>query len=134
MSVVQIRAALETALNAMSPSVLTAWENVPFTPTPGTAYQRAFIRLARPDNTEISRRHVERGFMQVSLCYPLNTGPGAVEARADLIRATFYRGASFTSGGITVTVINTPEIVTGEIEADRFVCHVTIPLFAPVNG
>ena len=131
MSSVAIRAAMESALNGMSPSLATAWENTPYTPTPGTAYQRVHLLLADPEMVEMSGRiHRERGFLQVSLAYPLNAGPSAAATRAELIRHTFYRGRSFTASGITVTIEKTPEILPAMIEPDRYVLPVRVRFFA----
>lgn len=130
MSLVAIRAALETALSGMSPALATAWENVPFAPVNGTAYQRVFLLAAEPDNPEMGRFTTDRGYMQVSLAYPLDTGPNAAQARAELIRDTFYRGASFVSSGITAQVEKTPEIAPARIEEDRYVVPVKIRFFA----
>jgi len=41
MSVVSIRAALETALAAITPAMSTAYENAPFTPVNGTLTRSA---------------------------------------------------------------------------------------------
>lgn len=134
MSLTAVRAALETALNAMSPALSTQFENAPFTPTPGTAYQVAALLIAQPRNDEVSRNHVEQGLFQITLRYPQNTGPAAAMARADLIRATFYRGASFTSGAVTVTVTRTPEILPAYTEGDRYALPVRVPFAAPITA
>lgn len=128
-----IRAALETALNAMSPSLATAWENVPFEPpAPTTAYQRATILLAQPNNTSIGGTFQEIGILQVDLMYPQDTGADAAEDRAALLRTTFKRGTSFTNSGITVTSERTPEIMPGRNEEGRFVIPVRIRFFAHI--
>jgi hypothetical protein len=125
-----VRAALEGALNGMSPSLATAWENVPYEPTNGTAWQRATLLPAEPDNLEIGGLITERGLMQVTLCYPLNAGVAAPLARAELIRSTFPRGASFTSDGVTTTIERTPEIGPATAEPDYFSLPVRIRYFA----
>lgn len=132
MSVVKIRTALETALNSMSPAVSTAWENVAFTPVAGTAYQRVDVLFAEPANEEYGAGHREQGYMQVKLMYPLQVGTGTVAARAELIRTTFYRGASFTSGGVTVIVERTPEVSPGSVEGDRYAIPVKVRFFANI--
>ncbi|MDO8800049.1 phage tail terminator-like protein [Phenylobacterium sp.] len=135
MSVVAIRAALETALAAISPALATAAENVAYTPTPGTPYQRAAVLFARPDNQELSAAHVAQGFMQTTLCYPTNAGPGAASTRAELIRTTFYRGRSLTPvSGVTVTVFTTPEIMPGYVDGDRYCIPVRVYFRAPVGA
>lgn len=130
MSLLKVRQALETALAAISPALDTAWENTPFTPTTGTPYQRVHLLAAEPDNPEMGTLATERGFMQVTLCYPLDTGPGAAMARAELIRATFIRGASFAASGVTTTIERTPEIAPAMIEEDVYAIPVRIRFYA----
>lgn len=133
MSVVAIRAALETALNAMSPAVSTSWENVAFTPVAGTAYQIVNVLFAEPDNREYGSRHQARGYMQIRLMYPQAVGTATVSARAELIRTTFYRGSTFASGGVTVMVEKTPEVAPGAVDGDRFAVIVKVRFFANIN-
>ena len=130
MSAVLIRAALETALAAMSPALDTAWENRAYTPVVGTPYQRVNLLLADPDNPEMGRFTQERGFLQVQLVYPLGDGPGAATARAELIRDSFYRGLALTASGIVTTIEKTPEIAPARIEEDRYVLTVRVRFFA----
>jgi hypothetical protein len=134
-SSVSIRAALEAALAAMSPALTTEYQNdPPLVPTAGAAYQRADLLLATPTNNEISRSYVAHGFLQVTLCYPTQAGTGAAEARAELIRSTFYRGRSLTPvGGVTVTIHLTPEILPAYVDGDRFCIPVRVPFRAPVT-
>lgn len=128
MSQIKIRAALETALNAILPAIDTAWENVSFNPpASSTPYQAAFVLFAEPDDPEAGHAlHIERGILQINLKYPLQTGDGTARARAELIRTTFYRGRSFTSDGVTVSVENTPEAGQGTVDGDRWLIPVKI--------
>ena len=130
MSAVAIRAALETALAAMSPTLASAWENMPYTPVVGTPYQRVHLLLADPENPEMGRFTQERGFLQVQLAYPLGDGPGAAATRAELIRDSFYRGLALTASGVTTTIEKTPEIAPARIEEDRYLLTVRIRFFA----
>jgi hypothetical protein len=133
MSAVLVRRALEVALAAMTPSMATAYENAPYSPVNGTPYQRVTVLRAQPANPEQGGNlHTEQGFMQIDLAYPLGAGPAAAEARAELIRSTFYRGRSFTSGTVTVTIERTPEIAPGRVEEDRFVIPVKVRFFAHI--
>jgi hypothetical protein len=129
-----VRAALETALNTISPSLLTAWENVPFTvPAPATPYQMAHLLLAQPDNVSMGgTTFQEIGIFQVTLLYPQQSGAAAAEARATLVRDTFRRGRSFTASGKTVTIERTPEITPGRNEDGRFVIPIRIRFFAHI--
>lgn len=132
MSVVSIRAALETALAAMSPALATQYENAAFTPTAGTPYQAVAVLFARPENTENRAAHVEIGFMLITLRYPLNTGSATAAARAEAIRTAFPRGLSLTSGSVTVTISDTAEIVPSYVEGDRFVIPVRVRFFSHI--
>jgi hypothetical protein len=133
MSLAKIRAALETAINAMSPALATAWENVSFTPTAGTPYQRVSMNWHEPINAEYGRTAMQGGFLQVVLCYPGGAGPAAADARAQLLRSTFYRGASFTADSLTTTIARTPGTLPGFIDDDgRYALAVRIPFFATI--
>ena len=70
--------------------------------------------------------------MQVTLRYPLNTGPAAAAARAEAIRTAFPRGLSLTSGAVKVTVSDTPEILPAYIDGDRYAVPVRIRFFSHV--
>ena len=131
--VVQVRAALETALNTMNPALATSWENVAFAPVPGTPYQEVHLLFASPDNATFGIAHVERGYMQVKLMYPIQIGTSTIAARAELIRTTFARGNSFTSGGVTVIIERTPEVSPGSVDGDRFSVPVKVRFFAQIT-
>lgn len=133
MSISSIRAALESALNGMSPSVQTTWQNSPYTPVTGTPYQKVFILTAEPGNAEYGAHYQERGIFQVTLMYPLMTGPAAAEARGELLRTTFARGNSFVSGSVTVMIERTPHIGQGMVDEDRWAVPVKIRFFANVS-
>lgn len=133
MSIVSVRAALETKLNNMTPSLATAWENAPYTPVTGTAYQRVWLLTAEPSNPTMGDDYYrEQGILQITLYYPLQTGSSAAAARADLIRTTFKRGTSMTSGANTVIIDRTPEISSGRVEGDRWALPVKIRWFAGI--
>ncbi len=133
MSLTAIRAALETALDGLSPALATAWENVAFTPAEGTPYQRVTLVMATPDDREIGGRHVEMGFLQIDLCYPQGDGGGAVAARASLIKTAFRKGTSLTAAGVMVLVTNTPQALAARVEAERYVLPVRISFRAEVS-
>lgn len=133
MSLASIRAALEVALNAMSPALSTAWENAAFSPVAGTPYQDVSVQWAKPNNPEFGSRHDELGDLFINLMYPLQVGTAAIAARADLVRTTFYRGATFTSGASSVLVTGTPEVRPGIVAGDRFSVLVKIPFFSQVQ-
>ena len=136
MSQVKIRNALETALNGMPPSLLTAWENMAFPSVPTTTpFQRVFLLFATPDDPVLGAAiHTERGIFQLNLAYPLQSGDGAARTRAELVKTVFYRGATFTSGGITVIIDRTPEVSGGYVDNDHWVVPVKIRFYANIIG
>ena len=133
MSLESVRIALETKLNAMSPALATAWENAPYTPVVGTPYQQVWLLPATPDNSALGDDYYrEQGIFQITLMYPLQTGPAAAIARAELIRAAFKRGTSMTSGAATVIVDRTPEIGIGRVDGDRWAVPVKVRWYAGI--
>ena len=74
----------------------------------------------------------EQGILQITLSYPTQTGPAQAAARAQLIRSTFYRGASFTSGGVTVIISGMPEISPASIDGNRYSVPCKIRFFANI--
>ena len=127
MSISSVRTALETKLNAMTPKISLAWQNVPFTPVTGTPYAACYLMPATPENPTLGDGYYrEQGILQVSLFYPLQAGPQTAEIRADLIRATFSRGTAMTSGSVKVIVNRTPEIGQGRVDGDRWMIPIKV--------
>lgn len=131
MSTSAIRAALSVALNSIAPALATAWENVPYQPINAAPYQRVNLLRAAPENPSIGAgMHREVGIMQVTLCYPLGAGPQPAEARAELVRSSFARGLSFSSGAAIVHITTTPAVASGYIDDDRYCIPVSIRFHA----
>lgn len=133
MSLAGIRKALETQLATITPAIQTAWENVAFTPVPGTPYQSVNLLLAQPANPEMGPMYIDQGFMQVSLFYPKDNGPADAQARAELIRAAFPIGASYVASGTVVNIIATPEVAPARIDDDRYLVPVRVR-FSAIQG
>jgi hypothetical protein len=136
MSQIKIRAALETALAAIAPALSTAWENVAFTPPASSVpYQCAFVMFAEPDDPEAGRTmYFERGIFHINLLYPLGAGDATARTRAKLIKDTFYRGRSFTSGGVTASVEKTPDAGQGSVDGDRWLIPVKIRFTSQITS
>ena len=122
MSVEKVRTALEVAVFAMTPTLLTSWENQDFTPpaqtTAGIPWQEVRFIFNEPDNSALGPSYYqERGVMQIVLHYPAGKGAHAAAARAELIRTTFARGESFSNGGVTTLIEKTPRIGQGILDA-----------------
>jgi hypothetical protein len=129
-----VRAALETQLATVSPSIDTAYENVPYVPVTGTPYQQVTLLPATPANLEMGPAYTEQGIFQVNLFYPKDAGPGDAQARAELIRTKFPFAASLVNGGVTVNIINTTEIGPARPEDDRFMVPVKVRWSARIGG
>lgn len=133
MALVEIRTALETKLNALTPTLATAWESVPFTPVVGTAYQQVNLMIADTLNPTLGGTHYRiKGFMQVLLCYPPNSGAKTAATRADLLVNHFKRGTSLTSSGITVIIDKTPSIAPALIDGVLYKIPVSIYFSADI--
>lgn len=134
MSYQLIRAALESKLNAISPAVSTAWENVPFEPAIGQMYQRAFMLPAGADNTTFGNTlRRESGIFQVSVCAPLGNGSYDAITRAEVIRNWFYRGLTLTQSGVLVRILRTASIAPAITEEANYVVPVSIPYFSDIT-
>jgi hypothetical protein len=133
MALVEIRTALETKLNALTPTLATAWENVPFTPVVGTAFQQVNLMIADTLNPTLGGNHYRiKGFMQVLLCYPPNAGAKTAATRADLLVNHFKRSTSLTSAGITVIIDKTPSIAPALIDGVLYKIPVSIYFSADI--
>ena len=135
MSIALVRAALETTLNGISPALATVWENTePTAPTNGMAYQRGFLLPGPPLNLEIGPSYTERGILQVSLYYPLGTGPAAATARAEAIRSAFRFASTHTASGVKVLITATPEIGPARTEDDLYFLPVRVRFESQIYG
>jgi len=133
MSIVSVRAALQTQLNNMTPALATAWEGVKYDPVDGTPYQAVYVMPSVENPTMGDDYHRLIGIFKINLFYPTMVGTATAEARAELIKTTFARGTSLTSGGITVRIEKTPEIMQGRADGDRWMIPINIRWFAGVH-
>lgn len=125
MSILDIRQALENAVNSISNPIAIAWENVPFTPVSGVPYMQVYLMRGQPENPEMGHGFREVGVLQCNLFYPITTtGTALAETKAEQIRAKFPRGASFTKNDTIVTIRYTAEIGRG----DRIDGYYMIPI------
>jgi len=134
MSVISVRTALETKLATVTfTGGKTVYENVSYTPVAGTPFAQCYVMFATPDNPTMGDGfHRILGIFQVSLFYPLNTGPSAAATQAELIKTAFKRSTTLTSGTVTVKIDRTPEISAGRVDGDRFHVPVKIPFYADI--
>lgn len=84
---------------------LTAYPNAAFTkPGPSIAWASVFVIPATTAALSIRDSDEMVGVFQIDLNYPLNGGAGAVQAKADAIRAHFKRGTGLT--GVEVGAVS----------------------------
>lgn len=84
---------------------LTAYPNAAFTkPGPSVAWSSVFVIPATTAALSIRDSDEMAGVFQIDLNYPLNGGAGAVQAKADAIRAHFKRGTILT--GVEVGAVS----------------------------
>jgi len=134
MSIAKISAAFEKRLATMSPALSTAYENVPFTPVTGTAFQRARLLPASPENPTLGDGYYrEVGFFEIVLFYPLNGGRNLAQTRAEYIKSHFARGLAMSESGLVIKVMRTPSVASAVQLEDRYVVPVSIEYYAEVN-
>lgn len=115
MSLANIRSALESAVDGMTPSLVTVHQGESYDPVIGTPYAAIYLLPALPENPTMGDGfYREAGILQVTLNYPAGEGTADATARAEAIRALFRRGATFGYGGTVVQVDRTPAITDGE--------------------
>jgi|688.fasta_scaffold09817_4 hypothetical protein len=132
MSQIKIRAALETALATITPSIDTQYENTAYTPKTGVPYQSVSLVINSTNPTIGDAFYREIGIMLITLHYPLLGGTFDVMTQAEKIRAKFKRGQSFTKDNISVLCDKTPDIRSLPNEPDRFVVAVKIYFYSNI--
>ncbi len=72
---------------------LTAYPNATFTkPAPSVAWASVFVIPAATSPLSIRDSDEMAGVFQIDLNYPVNSGAGAAQSKADAIRSHFKRG------------------------------------------
>lgn len=125
---------LSTGAEGLVIANLTAWENMFFPVIANRVpYQKVHLLPGRPENPTLGdsfRR--EYGIFQVTLVYPLQFGTGDAFARAELVRSTFPRGASFVNSGVEVHIDVTPEIGPARIDDEAYMLPVRVFYYANI--
>lgn len=127
MSILLIQSALEKKLAAIASPLPTAFENVIFTPAAGQPYQKVFLLLNTPVDHALSADMVERrGIFQVTLMFPLGSGRGAAQTRAQALAEHFQPVQTLTEGAAQVTLASTVQIGSGMVDGDRWAVPVKV--------
>ena len=132
--ITDIEKAANRQLATISPSVVTAYEGVKFSPPDNAMYQRVQYTIQQPDDPTFGTGyHRELVQMQVFVVDVLGKGTAAGLARAELIRDKFKKGTTLTEGSIKIYVLSTPQISGSIIASDRLVIPVLVNLTAEVT-
>ena len=134
MSIEKIRAALEVAVDGITPVLPTAWQNDSFDPIKGVAWQRVTILTGRPENQVMDTSFKENGVLRISLFYPLRIGSALASQRIDLIRSVFPRETRLTSDGVTVVTVGTPEKVSERVDDGWFSSIVDVRFYSEISS
>ena len=119
--------AFEEAINAISPTIATAYENVSFTPTINVPYQQLYDIPSSNNHLFIDNSEFEGlGIFQITLRYPSGKGTKDAFNRAELYVSSFPVGRKLTKNGDTITVLQTPQIDVLGVDGDRYVVAVSI--------
>ena len=121
------RLAFEEAINAINPTIATAYENVSFTPSSGVPYQELYDIPASNNHLFMDNSEFEGlGIFQITLKYPSGAGMKTVSNRAELYVSSFPVGTKLTKNGDVITVLQTPKINNLGVDGDRVIVAVSI--------
>lgn len=121
------RLAFEEAINAITPTIATAYENVSFTPTINVPYQELYDIPSSNDHLFINSDNYEAlGVFQITLRYPSGKGTKDVSNRAELYVSSFPVGTKLTKDGVNIMVTDTPNVVPLGVNGDRYSVAVSI--------
>ena len=134
MSIEKIRAALETAVDGITPVLPTAWQNDSFDPIKGVAWQRVTILTGRPENQVMDTSFKENGVLRISLFYPLRIGSALASQRIDLIRSVFPRDTKLVKDNVTVTTVGTPEKTSEQVETDWYSVVIDVRFYSEISS
>lgn len=132
MSITIAQTAVRRRLAALTPSLPTAFEGIPFT-APTGMYQRLQFVISPPtDPTFGTYFHRENIQVQIFVADQLDVGTAGAFARAEVLRDWFYKGLTLTESGVRMHVLRTPQIAGASVTSDRIIVPVLIPLIVEV--
>jgi hypothetical protein len=103
-----VRQALTAAAIAALPGIPIARENVAFDKPANSKWAALWFIPNQPSVETLSSIGQDRvdGILQIDVTYPIGTGTDECDADYQSIRASFPAGASYSTGGQTVLIIN----------------------------
>lgn len=132
MSITTAQTAVRRRLAALTPSLPTAFEGIPFT-APTGMYQRLQFVISPPtDPTYGTYFHRENIQVQIFVADQLDVGTAGAFSRAQVLRDWFYKGLTLEESGVRMHVLRTPQIAGASVTSDRIIVPVLIPLIVEV--
>lgn len=132
MAIKEVKKAIRTRLNALTPKLPTAYEGIDFV-APEGMYQRLQFVVNPPTDptfgTYFYRENVE---VQIFVADKLGVGTTAAEERAELLRSWFDKGLTLTEGNVRMHVLRTPQVSAAVVAADRIIVPVLIQVTAEI--
>ena len=126
-----IRSALEGRLktwaDAQSPPIPIEYQNVAFTPPSQARYLRAFLLPAETrSNDTPGETKTYAGLLQVSICVPTGTGPGAAEQLVTELETLFPVSLRIVVGGLVINITRPASAGSSMPETGLYVTPVSI--------
>lgn len=122
-----IKLAFDTKVNSITPTIQTAYEGVPFTPTNGVPYQELYLLPALNDGFSLSDNDfMSRGIFQITLKYPNGSGVVDLMDRIDLYLQNLKKNDILSNGGYNIKITNAPQVVRLGVDGDRIVYAISI--------
>lgn len=114
--------ALAKRLATFTPAMPIAMPNGAYKPVVGTAYLDARLLPNNPSTPSLRQTYsIERGFFQITVCFPSGKGSiGAIRV-ADALRAHFPAGLGLIELGQRVEVLGKPQIAPA-MDAEGWYC------------
>lgn len=131
MSNYKIRSALENHLKATPNIPKLIWENTNVKPIEGEAEIEVYVKFAEPSDVGTAG-YIQRGYMQLNLRYPTNTGPKAAEEMGEILRARFPLASSYVKDDVIVNIDRTPEVSNGVIADGDYVVKVFVQFYSHI--
>lgn len=128
MSIIEAQTAVRRRLAALTPSLPTAFEGIPFTAPTGMYQRLQFVINPPTDPTFGTYYYRENIQVQIFVADKLDVGTAGAIQRAQVLRDWFYKGLTLEENGVRMHILRTPQISGATVAGDRIIVPVLIPL------
>ncbi|MEN6621312.1 MAG: phage tail terminator-like protein [Smithella sp.] len=132
MSIIEAQTAVRRRLAALTPSLPTAFEGIPFTPPTGMYQRLQFVINSPTDPTFGTYFYRENIQVQIFVADKLDVGTTGAITRAQVLRDWFCKGLTLEENGVRMYVLSTPQIAGASVAGDRVIVPVLISLTVEV--